>query len=289
MKRRIVWILLMIVFFFTLWSYIGRTKETISNPDNDVLKVHIIDVGQGDSIFIQSGGSSMLIDAGERDQGKVVTDYLNAAGVTKLDYLIGTHPHSDHIGGLADVIGSFDIEKIIMPNVTHTTKTFENVLDAIADKGLKITKPAVGDEYRLGSSAFIIIAPNSPEYDNLNNYSVGIKLTNGKNTFIFTGDAEKYSEKEMLRNGIDLNADVLKLGHHGSSTSNSKDFLDAVSPDIGIVSAGKDNQYGHPHVEILDAMKERNIKLFRTDTQGTVIIESDGRTITVNHEPYEGR
>lgn len=258
------------------------------NTDTDkILNVHIIDVGQGDSILIQSDNRYMLIDAGERDKGRLVINYLESLGVKKLDYLIGTHPHSDHIGGLADVIRSFEIGKIIMPNVVHTTRTFENVLDAIADKGLRITKPTVGNEFTIGTAAFVIIAPNSADYNNLNNYSVGIKLINGENSFIFTGDAEIESENEILKNGISLDTDVLKLGHHGSSTSSSKNFLDALSPSISIISAGEGNQYGHPHVEILQTHKDRNIKLYRTDKQGTIILESDGNKVTVNKEPYE--
>lgn len=250
------------------------------------LKVHIIDVGQGDSVLIESDNKYMLIDAGERNKSKVVIDYLENIGVKKLDYIIATHPHSDHIGGLADVIRHFNIGRIIMPDVVHTTKTFENLLDAISEKGLKITKAAVGNEYSIGDASFVIIAPNGIDYDNLNNYSVGIKLQNGSNSFIFTGDAEVQSENEMLQNGIKLDADVLKLGHHGSSTSSSKNFLDAITPDIAIISAGEGNMYGHPHVEVLKTLKERNIKLYRTDKQGTIILETDGSTISANIDPY---
>ncbi|TAH74979.1 MAG: MBL fold metallo-hydrolase [Anaerolineaceae bacterium] len=261
----------------------------IKDADQDsvtIVKVHIIDVGQGDSILIQSDDHYMLIDAGERHKGELVINYLKSLGVKKLDYIIGTHPHSDHIGGLADVILSFDVDKIIMPNVVHTTKTFEDLLDAISDKSLKITKPIIGNEFSLGTASFVIISPNETDYDNLNNYSVGIKLTHGDNTFIFIGDAEVHSENEMLRNGIDLDADVLKLGHHGSTTSSSDSFLDAVTPDISIISAGEGNKYGHPHVETLQKHLDRDIKLFRTDKQGTIILDSDGKTITTNMIPY---
>lgn len=264
------------------------SPEQVDNTDKEVskLKVHFIDVGQGDSVLIESDNKYMLIDAGERNKSKVVIDYLENIGVKKLDYLIATHPHSDHIGGLADVIGYFDIGKVIMPDVVHTTKTFEDLLDAISEKNLKITKAVVGNVYNIGDASFVIIAPNKNSYDNLNNYSVGIKLQNGANSFLFTGDAEVKSENEMLQNGINLDADVLKLGHHGSSTSNSHNFLDAVTPDIAIISVGEGNSYGHPHAEVLQTLNDRNIKLYRTDKQGTIILESDGNTITSNYEPY---
>lgn len=252
-----------------------------SNP-SEILEVHFIDVGQGDSILIETADSAMLIDAGENNQGTTVVEYLQSQNVKRLDYVIGTHPHSDHIGGLDTVIQSIPVETIILPPVTHTTKTFEDVLDAIEANGQRLTKPKVGDTYSLGTANFTILAPNSEEYGDLNNYSVGIKLTYENNSFVFTGDAETLSENEMLENGLDLSADVFKLGHHGSTTSNSNYFLDEIDPDYAIVSAGLDNEYGHPHVEILQAMEDLDIQLYRTDLQGTIVIASDGNNISVS-------
>ncbi|MDI9508469.1 MAG: ComEC/Rec2 family competence protein [Bacillota bacterium] len=262
-------------------------NQTTTSDIESILKIHIIDVGQGNCVLIQSNDQYMLIDAGDWDKGNLVVEYLKSLGIVKLDYLLATHPHSDHIGGMADVINNFQLDKLIMPNVIHTSKTFENLLDTISDNNLRITKPIVGTEYSLGSDQFVIIAPNRSDYDNLNNYSIGIKLTNGDKAFIFTGDAEIESEDEMLENDIDLDADVLLLGHHGSSTSNGERFLDAVSPDIAIISVGEDNQYGHPHDEVLQSVKDRDIKLYRTDKQGTIILVSDGKSISVDKEPYE--
>ena len=301
MKKRLLWTLLASIFLFIVISFIVHTGpdnlldtlgDMIFSLEDDydehaILKVHFIDIGQGDSILIQSDDSNMLIDAGERHYSDTLISYLKDKGVSKLDYVIGTHPHSDHIGGLANIIDNFQIGKVIMPNAMSTTKTFEELLDTISNNNLKITKPIIETEYVIGSASFVIIAPNGTDYKSLNDYSVGIKLVNDENSFVFTGDAETYSEDEMLQNGIDLKADVLKLAHHGSSTSNSDDFLDAVNPTICVISAKKDNSYGHPHVEIMQATKDRNVRLYRTDEQGTIVLESDGRTITANKEPYK--
>ena len=190
---------------------------------SSVLSVHFIDVGQGDSILIQSGDHDMLVDAGENDQGDTVVTYLHSQGIEKLDYVIGTHPHSDHIGGLDDVINNFSIDKVILPPVENTTKTYEDVLDAISSQGLKVTKPVAGDTYKLGYASFQIIAPNGNYGDDLNNWSVGIKLTNGDNSFVMCGDAESQAEADICASGINLSADVLKLGHHGIYLASVKD------------------------------------------------------------------
>lgn len=254
--------------------------EEADNPADSDLRVHFIDVGQGDSIFIEQGGHYMLIDAGERDQGETVASYLKKQGVKKLDYVIGTHPHSDHIGGLESVIREFDTQKIILPEKEHTTKLYESLLDTIEEKNLKITPPKVGERYELGDASFRIIAPNRDYGDELNNWSVGIRLVYGKNSFVLCGDAQKESEEDMCANGLDLKADVLKLSHHGSTTSSSEQFMNRVDPDYGVISCGKDNDYGHPHKEILDMLKERNIEALRTDRLGTIVAVSDGIKIS---------
>lgn len=260
-----------------------QVQEQVSNDSSMI--VYFLDVGQGDAIIIESNKHYMLIDAGDNDDGNFLVNYLKDLNVEKLDFVIGTHPHSDHIGGLDDVINDFSIGKIILPNISHNTKTFEDVLDAISNKGLKITKPKVGTEYSLGDASFTIIAPNKDTYRNLNNYSVGIKLTNGKNSFVLYGDAEIEAEYDICDNGINIQADVLKLGHHGSSTSTSEAVLKAVKPSYAIVSAGINNQYGHPHDETLQKLIDNDIKLFRTDLQGNIIAFSDGENISFNTEP----
>ncbi|WFA08863.1 MBL fold metallo-hydrolase [Tissierella sp. Yu-01] len=283
MKKKIInlVIALVIVLFVNL---MGESPET-ENSYNDVsnfkegsnLEVHFIDVGQADSILIKSGTESMLIDAGNNADGDLVVNYLKEQEISDLKFVIGTHPHEDHIGGLDDVIDNFNIATIIMPNVMHTTKTFEDVLDSINNKGLKINSPKVGTTYDLNGASVLILAPNSEEYKELNNYSVVVKLTHGENSFLFTGDAEALSENEMMENNIGvLDSDILKIGHHGSITSTSGEFLDAVNPKYAIISLGKDNDYGHPHKEIIELLEENEIEILRTDKMGTIVATSDG-------------
>ena len=247
------------------------------------LLVHFLDVGQADCILIQEpGGKAMLIDAGNNADSEFVIDYLEKRQIEKLEYVIGTHPHEDHIGSLDSVIYAFDIGKVFMPKKTNTTKTFEDVLQAISDKGLQITAPEVGDTYRLGEAYWTILAPNK-DYKEINNSSIVIRLVYGETSFMFTGDAEELSELDILDNSIpfidDLKSDVLKVGHHGSSTSTSDPFLEAVSPEYAVISVGKDNSYGHPHKEILEKLSKEGIEVLRTDERGSIIASSDGKTI----------
>lgn len=263
---------------------LAPSASASDGSDQGMTRVHFINVGQGDCELIESDGRYMLIDAGEQDEKDSVIRYLEELGVKKLDYVIGTHPHSDHIGGLAAVIEAFEVDKVILPPKEHTTGTFERLLDAIAAKGLKITKPVAGSVYELGGASFTVIAPNNDYEDNLNNWSVGIRLDYGSNSFVLTGDAEAAAEADICSNGISLQADVLKLGHHGSSTSNSMEFLEKVNPDYAVISCGRNNSYGHPHREVMQDMEKLGIQIFRTDQMGTIIAASDGNEITFQTE-----
>lgn len=251
-----------------------------THPTGQKLKVHFIDVGQADSILIIQNNSTMLIDAGNNADSDLVTQYIKSKGITKLDYVIGTHPHEDHIGGLDAVINNFDIGTVIMPKVAANTRTFEDVVNAIKNKDLKVTAPVPLDEYDLGDAKFVILAPNSDNYEDLNDYSIVVKLTFGNNSFIFTGDAEAVSENEILSKGYNIKADVLKVGHHGSRSSTTENFLRKISPDYAVISVGKDNNYGHPSQEVLNLLKKENISVYRTDERGTIIAISDGNKLS---------
>lgn len=254
----------------------------------DSLEVHFIDVGQGDAALVKCGDAAMLIDAGENDKGTLVQNYIRKQGVKSLDYLIVTHPHSDHCGGADVIITKYDIDTIIMPNYAADTASYRDVIQALDGKKYQVTEPAAGDVYKLGDAKFTIVAPNGGDYgDNANNYSVGILLEHGDNKFLFTGDAEEEAEADIAANGLDISADVLKIGHHGSRTSSSKEFMEAVSPEYAVISCGEDNEYGHPHAATLNTLRSMGVSVFRTDEQGSLTAVSDGKKITWNAAPSD--
>lgn len=283
MMRRVkrCFLALLIITVFTLTGCQPGAGKAFKQSEH--LKVHFLDVGQADCMLVESDGHFMLIDAGNRDDEEVVMEYLNKKGVTELDFVIGTHPHEDHIGSLGAVIDSFPIETLIMPKVSHTTETFKRVVTAVENRKLTITAPVSGKSYSLGSAVFTIIAPLDQESEiakeDLNNHSVGIRLVHGKNSFLLCGDAEKEEEQEMLHGNRVVSADVLKASHHGSDTSTSELFYKEVSPKTVVISVGEGNDYGHPHVSTLDRIRESGAKVYRTDENGTIISSSDGETI----------
>ena len=245
--------------------------------------IHYLDVGQGDSIFIElPQNKSMLIDASTGAYGEGIADYIEDKGYSKIDYLVATHPHADHIGGMEDVVEEFEIGEIYMPKASTTTKTYKNLLTAIKKKGNKINTAKAGVSIYSGSGINIqILAPNSTSYEDLNNYSVVIKLTYGKKSFLFMGDAEMLSEDEIT---ADVSADILKVGHHGSSTSTSEDFINRVNPEYAVISCGKDNSYGHPHKETMATLKKYDVEVLRTDTMGTIIATTDGTDLEITKD-----
>lgn len=265
----------------------GQEEKAAKAPDTSkpegTLEVHYIDVGQGDATLIKCGSHAMLIDGGNNNKGTTVQLYLKKQGVESLDYVIGTHPDADHIGGLDVIVYKYNCEKVIMPDYEKDTKTYQELVDVIHDKNMKITYPVVGEQYALGEAKFTIIAPNSNSYGgNANDYSVAILLEYGKNRFLFTGDAEETSEAEMLTNGIDISADVYKVAHHGSRSASTQEFLNAVHPKYAVISCGEGNSYGHPHAEVLNRLRSMGVEVFRTDEQGSIIASSDGENITWN-------
>lgn len=251
------------------------------------LEVHFIDVGQGDATLIKCDGHFMLIDAGNNDKGTLVQNYLQKQGVETLDYVIGTHPDADHIGGMDVVLYKFDCKTIIMPDVANNTRTYDDVVQTMKNKGYQTTYPVVGETYTIGGATFTIIAPNKEYGNDMNSWSVGVLLQNGNHRFLFTGDAEEGAEQDILQNGIDISADVYKVAHHGSNTATSQAFLDAVHPTYAVISAGEGNSYGHPHAEVLNRLRAAGVSVFRTDEQGTIVATSDGTTLTWNMSPSE--
>lgn len=254
-----------------------------------IMEVHFIDVGQGDSTLIQlTDGKNILIDGGNRGDAAVIAKYLQDQQVSTIDYLIATHPHEDHIGSLPAIIRSFDIGSIYMPKVTANTKIFEDLLLSIKEKGHKINTAAAGVKIiDTKDLKLTIIAPNMSEYDELNNYSAVVRLSYMNTSFLFTGDAEDVSEKEILNKYPDIKSDVIKIGHHGGRTSSTMEFLKNVAPSYAVISLGKDNDYGHPHKETLERLEAMNMQIYRTDLMGSIVASTDGNTITVNKTPIK--
>ncbi|SFB10243.1 Metal-dependent hydrolase, beta-lactamase superfamily II [Acetitomaculum ruminis DSM 5522] len=260
-------------------SYDYSENEKIGNLD---LEVHFIDVGQGDAILIESNDKAMMVDFGNNDKGSALYAYLKKEGIDELEYAIGTHPDADHIGGMDVILYKTGSKRVFMPDVTNDTATYRDVVDECKRQGKKIENPKLGESFSLGDVTFTIISPVKGGYEDKNSYSIGIKLVCKNTSFVMCGDETIESEKEMLANNIDLQADVLKLGHHGSSGSTCDSFLTAVNPKYAIISCGFNNSYGHPHKEVVNALKNRGISLFRTDLQGSIIAKSDGENITFN-------
>lgn len=259
----------------------GIIKDEKCGQIEDQMKVHYINVGQGDSILVQVNNKNLLIDAGPRESKDKLINYLDKIDIKKLDYVIATHPHEDHIGSMSYVIDKYDVESFYAPKIEHTTKTFERMIEALSDKNLKINVIKEGtSSIALGKNTGVsVFSPVDDTYEQLNNYSPIIKIEFGNNSFLFTGDAEKLVEKQVLEKGYDLKADVLKLGHHGSTSSTSEKFLKSVNPSICVIEVGKDNDYGHPHKETLELIKKNKVKVYRTDTYSDVVLVSDGSTI----------
>ena len=254
-----------------------QNEQQIEFVAQEDLLIDFIDVGQADSILIRNQDKVMLIDAGTNEEGKTVVNYLETLGITKIDYLIGTHPHEDHIGGLDDVINNFDIGQIYMPKIETTTKTFEDVLDAIENKNLTVTAPNKGDKIELGQAKGEFMTEPILDEDNLNVSSLVLRLEFGNTSYLFMGDAEKENEETIRW----PKTDVLKVGHHGSSTSSSESFLEQVQPKYAIIMAGKDNSYGLPTQETIDKLNNIGSEIYRTDEDRTIQMTSDGNTIEI--------
>lgn len=258
------------------------------DPEGE-LEVHFLDVGHGDSTVIVCGEHAMMIDCGDDAQGTKLQNYLTKHGINKLDYLILTHPDKDHIGGAPVIITKFPVGQVFESGYYKDNKTAEKLRQTLKYERIEASVPEVGTEYQLGEAYFTILAPNRT-YEESNDSSIALMLHFGENSFLFTGDAEKEAENDMAENdaaGLSLKADVYQVGHHGSKSSSKKKFLEAVSPEFAVISCDYQGEYGHPHAEVLNRLRERGIQVFRTDEQGTVVAVSDGKSITWNCSPSE--
>ena len=278
-------LLIIVAIFYSLYERdIDQTfglpvTETFKETENtNTLDITYLDVGQADAILIQNEGHNMLIDAGYNEDGPLLVQYFKEQNMTKFDYLIATHPHEDHIGGMDDIIKNFDIEKIYMPNVTTTTKTFLDVLNAMEEKNMTFDVPNIGQNFALGHTLFQVMYTGSDK-KNLNNSSIILKANFKNTSYLFTGDATSEVEKKILSK--DIKATVLKVGHHGSKYSTTTEFLNKVNPKYAIISVGKNNSYNHPNQITIDKLTKKNIEIHRTDQEGSIFLKSDGKTINI--------
>lgn len=286
-NRKYVLLLTLTIIFFIYTKFISFSKYTYSPKNINNINVHFIDVGQGDAILIQVNNKNIIIDSGPKDNEINFFSYLDSLKIKRIDYIIATHPHEDHIGNMAKLIKKYDIDYFYAPKIIHSSKSFEKMVEALIEKNKKINVLKAGiKSIDLGDDSLLtVISPNKDYYgDNLNLYSPIIKLQYKEISFLFTGDAEEEIEKEVILLGSDISADVLKIGHHGSSTSTSEVFLNNVNPTISVISVGENNEYNHPSDKVLSLLKNQSSLIFRTDINGTIIVSSNGTTLSVNTE-----
>ncbi len=272
--------LLFLLLFSSSSLYIRKISSKKLNPN--LMYVHYINVDQGDSILIQVNNKNLLIDSGPKSHKRQLIKYLNSLGISSLDYVIATHPHDDHIGNMNTIINTYEVRSFYAPKVYSYTKSFEQMVEALKTKNLKIIPIQRGcNTINLGNQTLTeVFSPINDEYDNENNYSAVIKISFGNTSFLFTGDAEKEIEDKLSSLHDDISSDVLKIAHHGSSSSTTESFLTSVNPKYAVISAGRNNIYGHPDKETLSKLKKYNINILRTDIQNNITFISDGSKIS---------
>ena len=284
MKKQNRLLSLILSLFLLLFTLVPQSALTVKAEGNSEMAVHFIDVGQGNAILVQSGGQNLLYDGGDQSHADLIISYLQEQNVENIDYMIASHYDEDHIGGLVPCIDNFSVSNIFGPDYVHTSNLFNNFMNTATANAIIVQYPSVGETFDFGTGSFTVLAPNGIS-QNSNENSLVIKLKNGSNSFIFTGDAEETSEQDMISTGMNLDCDVLSLGHHGSASSTSWDLLEASTPSWAVISCGQDNSDGHPAASTMEKLRDMNIPVYRTDAQGTIIALSDGDTISWNQEP----
>lgn len=276
--KKILSLLLLMLLMFTAGC------GTIASAEN--LLVYFLDVGQADAAILQCGDEVMMIDGGESSDSSLIYSYLTKTlGITHIDYMIATHPHADHIGGLSGALNACSVGVIYSPVRSNDSKQFSSLVKYVQKQGRELTVPEIGDSFAFGDAQVQFLSPMK-EYSNINDCSIVVRITHGNNTFLFTGDAEWDAEHDMVDSGYDLSAAVLKVGHHGSDTSSSYVFLREVMPKYAVISCGKDNSYGHPTEAVLSRLRDVSAQILRTDLQGDVVFVSDGSTLSFGTEKY---
>ena len=273
----------------------GGSADVVPNPSASAaaavdtvdapLEVHFIDVGQALSVLVECDGQFMLYDGGNVDDGSLIVSYLQSQGVERLEYVFCSHAHEDHVGGLAAALAYFPAYHVYSPVTEASTKCFKDFVKYTQQQGLQVEVPAVGTMWPLGGATVTMLGPVA-QYSDTNDTSIVLRIDYGSTSFLLTGDMEKTAETDLVNSGANLKADVLQVGHHGSSTSTGYAFLNAVLPEMGIISCGVDNKYGHPHEETLSILRDAGVDVYRTDLQGTITIGSDGQNYTVGTEHF---
>ena len=257
------------------------TKEVTAD-----LEVHFLDVGQGDAVLIKCDGESMLIDAGDNAYGDTVADYISYQNIDRLDYVVATHPDSDHIGGIDTVLKQIECDEVVMTDDQKDTVTYQEVVDVIEDKNITVHNPKAEESWDLGCSTVTVLGPIE-SYEDSNNNSIVLLVQHGSERFLFSGDAENDEMQDIVDSGVNISANVYKVSHHGSKTGVNESFLDKVAPEFAVISCEQGNSYGHPHAGFFNYLRGHNIAVFRTDEQGTVVAISDGESITWNCSPSD--
>ncbi len=280
---------LMILFLFSQWYEDGGLPTPSSPTHSETpgqMKVHYLDVGQGAAVLAECDGHFMLIDGGDRSASSFVVSYLEQLGITFLDIVLISHYDADHLNGVVGALNSFDCGTIICPDYEAETKLYQSFLSIVNEKDIPLIHPVIGDQFTLGSASFSVVAPVHYDYKDANDNSIGIRLANGNDSFLFTGDAEAESEEDFCALPTDLSCDVYYAGHHGSSSSSTWSLLEKALPEYVVISCGADNSYGHPHSETMEKMEAIGAMVFRTDTQGTILAVSEGNGIQWQQEPF---